>query len=185
MPIFGKSGPQDERKQAKSEYQSVQELKGDSRSVRAARIRAGLRARAHIDKTFIDGAERANAYNDACMLALAHGKEKPPPPKPSAYQQIPSVNGQVLTYLPMEFVDEIFKLGAKYQLMEISAQQAIELTQGVADRIAYDLGLEETFEALGFLREEHSEASPAEEGADGTDASAAPSGQPAAPPAKK
>jgi hypothetical protein len=185
MPIFGKSGPQDERKQAKSEYQSARELKGDSRSVRAARIRAGLRARAHLDKTFIDGAERANAYNDACMVALAHGNEKPPPPKPSAYQLIPSVNGQVITYLPMEFVEEIFKLGAKYQLMELSAQQAIELCQGVADRIAHDLGLDETFEALGFLREEQGEASAAAEGADGTGTDAAPASQSADPPAKK
>jgi hypothetical protein len=191
MPIFGKSDAQDERRRAKSEYESVKELTGDSRNARSARIRAGLRARAHIDKTFIDGAERANAYNDACMIAIADGKDKPPPPKASAYQRIPSVNGQVLTYVPMEFAEEAFKLGARYQLMEITAQQAIELVQGVADRVGYDLGLDETFEALGFLREEIAEAAgetgdTASEGAAGAaSASAQPGGASAASPPRK
>jgi hypothetical protein len=58
----------------------------------------------------------------------------------------------------------MFTIGAKYQMEEITAEQAIEIAQGVADRISEQLKLDKPFEALNFLREQLSEEGEGEPG---------------------
>ena len=41
-----------------------------------------------------------------------------------------------------------------YQTTKVDALKAIQLTQNVADKISFDLGLDEPFSALQFLRDE-------------------------------
>ena len=93
------------------------------------------------------------------------GEEKPEPPKASEFQVIKSVNGELLTYIPLPYAERIFKLGMRYQTMEITGQQAVELVQQVADQISLELQLKEPFVALEFLREELKQ----ESGDEGTD----------------
>ena len=88
------------------------------------------------------------------MKAIAQEIEKPPPPRANPFQLVKTVNGEVFAYVPQSFVDEIFTLGGQYQTMQINAESAIEAAQLIADRMYEDLVLEESFEALGFLREE-------------------------------
>ena len=40
-----------------------------------------------------------------------------------------------------------------YQTTKVDALKAIQLTQNVADKISFDLGLDEPFSALQFLRD--------------------------------
>jgi hypothetical protein len=150
---------------AKQEYEKTCQDAGDSRAEFAARIRMGLRCRAVIDKTFIEGAERTADYTERSMLALAAGDEKPKPPSASSFQVIRSVNGEIHAYIPLEYAEEVFKIGVAYQLEEISAEQAIELAQVIADKISEDIHLHPSIQALGFLREELSDDG-GEEGAD-------------------
>jgi len=61
---------------------------------------------------------------------------------------------------------------SKYQRTEISAQQAIDAVQALANQISYyELRLEEPFQALRFLRDEleaqQGDAAEGEEGAPG------------------
>ncbi len=93
------------------------------------------------------------------MVALAAGEDTPKAPAPKAFQQIKSVNGEIWAYIPLEAAEEVFKIGAAYQLEEISAEQAIALAQAVADKISEQLRLEQPFEALGFLKEQLAEES--------------------------
>jgi hypothetical protein len=88
------------------------------------------------------------------MLLASQGKEKPEPPKPSLFHSAKGLNGKIYTYLPPEFSEEIFNIGAMYQTTKVDAFQAIKLTQEVAEKISFDLGLEEPFSALQFLRDE-------------------------------
>ncbi len=62
-----------------------------------------------------------------------------------------------MAYIPLEYAEEVFKIGAAFQLEEVSAEQAIELAQGVAEKISEDIHLEPPIQALGFLREELAE----------------------------
>jgi len=165
--MFGKlfgSAQKEEMLKAKQAYEQAVEAQGDSREIRALRIRIALRCRAVIDKTFIEGAEKTAEHAEASMLAIAADEEKPPAPKPAAFQTIKSVNGDILAYVPLNFAEEMFTIGAKYQMEEITAEQAIEFAQGVADRISEKLKLDKPFEALNFLREQLSEEGEGEPG---------------------
>ena len=71
----------EEQKSSKADYEKAMNLKGDSKQEVAFRLRIGLRARACVDKIFIDGAEKFAAYNEICLVAVAKGKPKPNPPE--------------------------------------------------------------------------------------------------------
>lgn len=143
----------DALEQAKAAFEQACLIKGDSREAQVARIRIALRCRAVLDKTFIEGAERSLDHAERCMIALVQGEERPPDPKASAFQKIKSINGEIDAYIPLEYAEEVFKIGAAYQLEQISARQAVELAQDVADRISSHLNLDVPFEALGFMAE--------------------------------
>ena len=64
------------------------------------------------------------------------------------------MNGVIYTYIPAEFADEIFSLGCMYQTMQIDINKAIAMVQQVADKVAFDLGLDQPITALQFLRSE-------------------------------
>lgn len=157
LPFFGKPKRSAAQKQAKAEYDEVVANDENTRTARALRMRAASRAKVFVDKTFVAAAEKAIAWDGRRVLAVAQGEEPPELPQASEYQIINSVNGELVVYVPMEYAEKIFKIGFKYQLTEISAQQAIELAQNVADAISYDLRLETPFVALEFLREEVAE----------------------------
>jgi len=154
MSLFGKSKRDEARKQAQAEFESACAADVGSRTGRSLTVRAGARAKVHVDKLFVTGAETAMAYDEARSVAIVLGEDRPDLPKPSEYQTIKSVNGDIVSYLPAAYCERIFRLGMRYQTMEISAAQAVEMVQLVADQISLDLQLEKPFQALEFLREE-------------------------------
>lgn len=170
ISLFGRSKKDEARKKAQAEYEEARDADPASRAGHALTIRAGARAKAHVDKTFITGAEKAVVYDEMRAIAIVKGEEKPEPPKASEFQVIKSVNGELLTYLPLPYAERIFKLGMRYQTVDITAEQAVELVQQVADQISLELQLKEPFIALEFLREELKQASgEAGSGEDGQD----------------
>jgi hypothetical protein len=154
--LFG-DAKKEEMIKAKQDYEKTCAETGDGRTEVSARIRMGLRCRAVLDKTFIDGAEKTADFTEKSMMAIASGDEKPAPPVPSSFQTIKSVNGEIIAYIPFAFAEEVFKIGAAYQNEEISAEQSIELCQSIADKISEELKLEPPFQALGFMREDMAE----------------------------
>ena len=158
ISLFGRSKKDEARKKAQAEYEEARDADPASRAGHALTVRAGARAKAHVDKTFITGAEKAVVYDEMRAIAIVKGEEKPEPPKASEFQVIKSVNGELLTYLPLPYAERIFKLGMRDQTVEITAEQAVELVQQVADQISLELQLKEPFVALEFLREELKDA---------------------------
>jgi len=155
---FGGDRPEDLMRQAKAAYEKVLSLDTDSHRARSVRLRMSMLCRAHLDKTFIDGAERMANWQEMAAHAFASGTERPELPEASTFQKVRSGEGDVYVYLPEQYVDLAFSLGGRYQRTEIDAQQAIDAMQGLADHISfYDLCLEEPFTALQFLRDELAE----------------------------
>jgi hypothetical protein len=144
----------EEQKSSKADYDKAMGLKGDSKKEVAFRLRIGLRARACIDKIFIDGAEKFAAYSEICLVAIAKDKAKPSPPEASSYPRIKTVNGEISGYLPEDFSKDIFALGGKYQNVEIDAKTAIRRAQVICNQVSYDLDLDNKITALQFLRDE-------------------------------
>lgn len=153
--LFKRNKPVDEMHRAVAAYEKVASLKGDSRDARSLRLRMGLICRAHLDKTFVAGAEQTAAWEDLARTALMEGSPLPEAPKPSKFQKIRSGDTEIYAYLPEEFVTEAFALGSRYQKTELSVPKAIEAMQALAQQISYyELRLQEPFQVLDFLREE-------------------------------
>lgn len=145
----------DERERAVAAYEKAVSLTSDGHEARSLRLRMSMLCRAHLDKTFVAGAQAMEAYEAACMVAIQQAKPQPDPPQASLFQTVKSTSGAVQVYLPKEFADEAFAIGMLYQKTELTAEQAIEAAQRLADRIAYDaLKLTAPFTALQFLRDE-------------------------------
>ena len=161
--LFNRNNPADEMKRAVAAYEKVTSIESDSREARSLRMRMGMLCRAHLDKTFIAGAEQTAAWQELVSLSLKAGKPMPEAPTPSKFQKIRTGDSDVYAYLPEDFVIEAFGLGARYQKAELSAPKAIEAMQALANQISrYDLRLDEPFQALTFLREELAEQAAAE-----------------------
>ena len=153
--FFSRNKPEDEMRRAVAAFEKVASIQSDSRDARSMRLRMGLICRAHLDKTFIAGAEQTAAWQEHARQALLDGQPLPDLPKPSKFQKIRSGETDIYAYLPEEFVTEAFGLGARYQKMELSAPKAIEAMQALANQISYyELRLQEPFQVLDFLREE-------------------------------
>jgi hypothetical protein len=146
------------KERAKLAYEKISALKkeGSSRDTRSARMRMVLLCRAHLDKTFVEGAEKSVAYDVLAMQSIMAGQDKPPLPLANEFQQIPAVSGdKVWVYLPQEYADLAFSLGASYQRTDLSAQQAIDAMQALANQIfSTELGIHDNFMVLQFLRNE-------------------------------
>ena len=159
LPIFDNKSPALLKKRAKQDFDKVAELESDGRTARSLRIRMGLLTRAHIDKTFIDGAEKMALYQDVMMAALAAGESLPPEPQFTVFQLVDTSGGKaVWVYLPEEYVEQIFQLGMRYQRMDITAQTAVDAVQNVLDQICrFEFKLDEPLTGLQFLRDELAE----------------------------
>jgi hypothetical protein len=150
-----KKPEEDDRARAVAAYEKAVSLTSDGHEARSLRLRLSMMCRAHLDKTFVAGAQAMEAYEAACMVAIQQAKPQPDPPQAPLFQSVKSSSGEVQVYLPQEFADEIFAIGMLYQKTELRADQAIEAAQRLADRIAYDaLKLTAPFVALQFLRDE-------------------------------
>jgi len=174
--LFGGGAPpeKDRMVEAKREFVLATESEDDTRELRALRARLGLRCRTAFDKFFVEGAEKAADHAEACMAAVASGSERPPAPAARSFMPVNSVNGEVMVYLPLQYVEEIYRVAGAYQLAEIDAKTTITMAQSIADRISEALQLTTAFEVLKFLRDEvaaeEGEAAEGEEGAgDGSD----------------
>ena len=75
MALFGPSDK--ELKATAKEYDKGISLKGDSRKEEAYRMRIALRARGHVDKLFLEAAQKAEKFNDIAMMCIAEGKPAP------------------------------------------------------------------------------------------------------------
>lgn len=144
-----------EKRRAKEAFEKVASTRSDSMQSRSARLRLGLLCRAHLDKTFVAGAQQTASHQELVAMAIMHGKERPPAPKHQLFQKVLAGKREVFVYLPEEYVEEAFGVGARYQKTEISARQAVDQMQALADQIfLVELQLEEPFQVLQFLRDE-------------------------------
>jgi hypothetical protein len=157
--IFSSKSPDDEMQKAQALFEKVTSSKSDSREARNLRLRMALLCKAHMDKSFVAGAEQMATWQAAIEWAIANGKKKPPQPEPSVFQKIKAGDNDVYVYLPEEYAHEAYFLGARYQRAEIPALTAIETMQGLADQLClYELRLSEPFQVLQFLRDELSQS---------------------------
>jgi hypothetical protein len=147
------------KKRAKQAFEKVTALTADTFEANSLRRGMALLCCAHLDKTFIAGAERMADWQQMAAFAVAKGAEAPPLPKADIYQKVRSGKSDIWVYLPTEYAERAFMFGAKYQRTELSSEQAIASMQQLADTVCRtDIGLSYEIEVLKFLRHELSAA---------------------------
>jgi hypothetical protein len=153
MALFGPSD-KELKQNARKEYDKAVALKGDTRKEHAYRMRIALRARSHIDKLFVNGATKAEKYNETVMLNISQGKPAPAAPTTSEYTKLMTASGEVWSYIPEEYAQLVFKYGMQYQSVEITGPKAIDSVQKISDAVAVELKLDKPLIAVEFLREQ-------------------------------
>ena len=169
LPILKNRAIKKAMENAKASYIKAAKMNGVSRESRIFKSRIGGRCRVHLDKVFVEGAEYSETYHEACLTAISEGNDKPEMPSPKPFQTVKSNNETIYTYVPSEFAQEMYALGNLYQAAQISPTETLKMGQELADRVSFDLGLEEPFTALQFLRDELEDPQSDEEDADTDD----------------
>jgi len=170
ISLFKDNSPTALKAKAKAAFKKTVELTSDSRNARSMRVRIALLSRAHLDKTFIEGAERTEVYLRQVSKAIVDQTERPPEPTASEYQKVDTATDEVWVYVPQDYADAAFQIGGRYQRTDISAEHAIDSMQGLLDQLCmYELRMDEPLEALQFLRDELAEQA-AQEAQDASDA---------------
>jgi len=151
----GAESPEVLKKRAKQAYEKVIELSADTFEANRMRRGMAMLCCAQLDKTFISGAERMADWQQMAAFAVSKSEEPPPLPKADCYQKIRSAKTDIWSYLPPEYADSAFMLGAKYQRTELNVEQAITAMQQLADNICLsEIGLGFEIVVMKFLRQE-------------------------------
>ena len=153
-----KQGP---KAQAKKAYENAVRLSGDSKAVRAVKVRVAVRASHVLDEIFDDGMRSLLNFDETVMIAVAGGEDPPDFPKATpetCYKKIQTPEGKLVGYVPFKYAEAFFSLGVQYQNKRISGKEAFELAQGLADRMSSELKLTayavQPIEPLSWLRSE-------------------------------
>ncbi len=85
--------------------------------------------------------------------ALKAGKDLPPRIVHEGYNQLQGVSGSVVSLVPEELANKMFNLGADYQIQEISAHEALQQADKIAECVVEDLQTTQTIQLLGLLRD--------------------------------
>ena len=153
MGLFKGLTASKERQKAKSFYEKALNLTGNPRDIRRIKAIIGNRIKAFFDLTFVEGAKKTEAHQNAIAEAKSAGKEEPQAPFSSAYKQVNTLSGKIWVYIPQQMTNKIFDLGSKYQLELITKGQALEVAQSLADELTSTLDLDHPIEPLTFLAE--------------------------------
>ena len=166
--FFAKKSIEELKEQSRFDYEKATR-NSSSRSSLGFRLRLANRAKVNIEKTFLEAAKLTEAYESLKEDYLRRdepieGLESPKLIDP--YQLISTDNGVVISYIPEDYSEEIFKLGCSYQKCMITADKAKGIAQSVLDRICIELDINKEIDVLEFLEtdsEEKVDNKPAEE----------------------
>lgn len=131
---------------AKNGFEKAATTAGDSKELRALRIRVALRCKTGLDIIFRRAMQAVSSYEETVMIATAGGEAAPPLPAAGiddCYQTTSTVNGPVTIYVPHEFASKFFDLGVRFQKKEIDKVQAILEGQEIANELGSALQLDQ------------------------------------------
>lgn len=96
---------------AKKAYENALRLSGDSKAVRAVKVRVAVRAAHVLDEIFDDGVRSLSGFDEAVMIAVAGGEEPTDFPKATpetCYKKIQTPEGKVFGYGPFKYAEAFF-----------------------------------------------------------------------------
>ena len=158
--IFTKKSTEELKQQSRFDYEKATKSIGN-RSSLGFRLRLANRAKVNIEKTFLEAAKLTEEYEllKESYLAGDDTIESPEPPRlVDSCQLISTDNGVVISFIPEEYAEEIFKLGCSYQNCVIESDKAISIAQSILNKICFELDINKEIDVLEFLTTEDNEA---------------------------
>ena len=115
--------------------------------------RIAMRAKGNLDKIFVQGARAEEKRQQDLARSMKDGKKGfPQREKHDGYNSLKGTTGVVLSWVPEEYANTMFNLGADYQIQEKSARQCIAAADQLAEKIMAELQTLQKIELLNLLR---------------------------------
>ena len=115
--------------------------------------RIAMRAKGNLDKIFVQGARAEERRQQDLARTMKDGKKGfPQREKHDGYNSLKGTTGVVLSWVPEEYANTMFNLGADYQIQEKSARQCIAAADQLAEKIMAELQTLQKIELLNLLR---------------------------------
>ena len=141
------------RANAKSDFLRCKDLGAPDRYNRMFVSRIAMRAKGNLDKIFVQGAKAEEKRQEELAKAVREGKKIfPQRTKHDGYNSLKGTTGIVLSWVPEEYANAMYNLGADYQIQEKSARECIEAADKLAEKLTYELQTLQKIELLNLLR---------------------------------
>ncbi len=152
--MFGRKSKLEKLKaNAQSDFLRCKNLDSSDRYNRMFVSRIAMRAKGNLDKIFVQGARAEEKRQQDLAKALKEGKKGlPQREKHDGYNSLKGTTGVVLSWVPDEYANTMFNLGADYQIQEKSARQCITAADQLAEKLMVELQTLQKIELLNLLR---------------------------------
>ena len=152
--MFGRKSKLEKlRANAQADFLRCKELDASDRYNRMFVSRIAMRAKGNLDKIFVQGARAEEKRQQDLAKAVKEGKKGfPQREKHDGYNSLKGTTGIVLSWVPEEYANTMFNLGADYQIQEKSARQCIAAADQLAEKLMIELQTLQKIELLNLIR---------------------------------
>ena len=152
--MFGRKSKLEKlRANAQGDFLRCKQLDTSDRYNRMFVSRIAMRAKGNLDKIFVQGARAEERRQQDLARTMKDGKKGfPQREKHDGYNSLKGTTGVVLSWVPEEYANTMFNLGADYQIQEKSARQCIAAADQLAEKIMAELQTLQKIELLNLLR---------------------------------
>ena len=152
--MFGRKSKLEKlRANAQADFLRCKQLDSSDRYNRMFVSRIAMRAKGNLDKIFVQGARAEERRQQDLARTMKDGKKGfPQREKHDGYNSLKGTTGVVLSWVPEEYANTMFNLGADYQIQEKSARQCIAAADQLAEKIMAELQTLQKIELLNLLR---------------------------------
>ena len=152
--MFGRKSKLEKlRANAQSDFLRCKDLVASDRYNRMFVSRIAMRAKGNLDKIFVQGARAEEKRQEELAKAVREGKKIfPQRTKHDGYNSLKGTTGVVLSWVPEEYANAMYNLGADYQIQEKNVHQCIEAADQLAEKLKEELQTLQKIELLNLLR---------------------------------
>jgi len=138
---------------SRADYENACKKKTFS-STLSFRIKLAKRAKANIDKSFIEAATQIEKYENLKEIyyeAELSVSDLAAPVWKTPYQLIKSDSGVIVSFIPDDYSKEVFSLARAYQICQISAGKATLIANNIISNICSELNVNMPINVLEFV----------------------------------
>ena len=158
--MFGRKSKLEKlRASAQADFLRCKELGASDRYNRMFVSRIAMRAKTNLDKIFVQGAKAEEKRQQAIAKAVNEGKKTfPQREKHDGFNSLKGTTGIVLSWVPEDYANAMYQLGADYQVQEKNSHECVEAANKLGEKLRAELGTLQSMELLSFLKPNTSES---------------------------